>query len=728
MPVNVDPSSHGAAPAALSPQQPASPRGGSRAAAQVGAAAELRSRKAPGNEAVRPERVVSLPDLPSDLLRQIVVRLPAESSGRLTAVDRASNRTMRELGEPTAEPRAVVNKAVQMASESWRDLSLSDLSLSAAQNADITMERSAVVEQVWQRGLKSSKELPSVLKAAFAARAQLQLPHERAGLMKQFARMLDRAATPDERFDVASHLLRAAQQLDSPELTEMPLLIADRIDQMPPDLHARAFNMICRNALTRLGKADMLTTLQTMIGKLEFAGEQPLDVMKRLACHGQDDPSWDPPTQAQLLAMLADGIRSIKRGRERMEAFDWLWSMAEEVPAEHRLPTLEALSRQLHELPMEVRADTLQNLCSGIRDLTAATDPEFADRLAMQLYTWPLATGPHVKWPLYDGMAGPEDDRMPIDPAPRPMMGAIAAEPHAALDTVRQMNCESLMNSPDALRAAFAARDRLPPGERSGLTAHLAEMLERAPGTHAQAVAAGHLFVAAQRLDSPARAEVSALIAARIGQMHPDVQLEVFSIITQDVMNELGKADMLAPLQALAGQLEALPVERRFHLMAVLGYQNLNHPDAASQGLSLDPPAQAQLLVTLAKGIRSLGVEERLDAFHWMRIQVLQLPAEHRLSVQKALSRRIRLLPKSDRLPALWELRLEIRNVTATEDPLFADRLTLQIAGTLSLPLESENALLSEIIKDSIRLPPQLRHVLLAEIRRMYEDAHRPEV
>jgi len=311
-----------------------------------------------------------------------------------------------------------------------------------------------------------------------------------------------------------------------------------------------------------------------------------------------------------------------------------------------------------------------------------------------------------------------------VDPAWRRPMGAIAAEPHAALDTVRQMTCESLMNSPDALRAAFAARDRLPPSERIRLTAHLAEVLDRDPGTHAQAVAAGHLFVAAQGLDSSARAEVSALIAARIGQMHPDARLDAFSIITRDVLTQLRKADMLAPLQALAGQLDAFPVEQRFDLMAVLGYQNRNHPDAASQGLSLDPPAQAQLVVTLAEGIRSLGFEERLDAFRWMRVQALQLPAEHRLPVQEALSRQIHLLPESDRLPSLWDLRLEIQSA----DPLFVDRLTLRVAGTLPLHSEHRRELLNRIMDDSDDLPPESRLVLLAEIRRMHEDAPRPGV
>jgi hypothetical protein len=293
------------------------------------------------------------------------------------------------------------------------------------------------------------------------------------------------------------------------------------------------------------------------------------------------------------------------------------------------------------------------------------------------------------------------------------------------LDTVRQMTCESLMNSPGALRAAFAARDRLPPSERGGLTVHLAEMLDRDPGTQAQAVAACHLFMAAQELDSPARAEVSALIAARIGQMRPDEQFDAFSIITRDVLTQLRKADMLAPLQALAGQLDAFPVERRFDLMAVLGYQNRNHPDAALRGLSLDPPAQAELLVTLAEGIRSLGVEERQEAFRWMRVQALQLPAEHRLPVQEALSRHIHLLPESSQLPSLDHLRLEIQNVTAAADPLFADRLTLQVASTLPLSPEHRTELLNHIIHDS---PPEHRLLLLAEIRRMNEDARGPGV
>jgi hypothetical protein len=286
------------------------------------------------------------------------------------------------------------------------------------------------------------------------------------------------------------------------------------------------------------------------------------------------------------------------------------------------------------------------------------------------------------------------------------------------------------MNSPGALRAAFAARDRLPPSERSGLTAHLAEMLERDPGTQAQVVAAGHLFVAAQGLDSPARAEVSALIAARIGQLPPDARWDAFSIIFRDVLTQLRQADMLAPLQALAGQLEAHPAELRLDLMLALGHQNRTPTDAASRGVSLDPPAQAQLLVTLAEGIRSLWVGERLDAFHWMRVQVLQLPAEHRLPVQEALSRHIHLLPASGQVPFLRDLRLDIQNVTAAADPLFADRLTLQVASTLPLTPIQRAELLNHIIDDSHDLSPEVRLALLAlmvEMCRMTAaDTQRP--
>lgn len=740
MPVNVAARSHGAVPAAVPPPEPASPRGGAGAADQGGAAAELRSRKAPGDEAVRPVRVVNLPDLPRDVVREIVVRLPPVSSARLTAVDRALNRTMGELSEPAAEPRAIMNKAVQMASESWNGLS-------TGLSVEFAIDVRAVVDKVWRRGWESTPELPSALKAAFAARDRL-LPHEGDGLMRHFAAMLDGAATPEERFGIASHLFKAAQQLDSPARAEMLILIAARIDRMPPEMQPEVFGMICAEALDKLGTADLLATLQALVGKLEFADRPPFDVMQRLADHDWSE-SLDPPVQAQLLATLAEGIRSVERGHERMDAFSWLLDRALEVPAEHRLPTLEALSRQIDELPMEARAHGRQDLCNEIRSVTAATDPQFADRLALQLFNRHLATGPHARWPLDDGMAGDQDDRLPIPvsapshaevPATvRPQkpsssrgdadvaaQGAITTGQRAAWDTVRHMTCESLMNSPAALRAAFAAHGQLPPSERGRLAAHLAEMLDRDPGTQAQAVAAGHLFMAAQELDSPERAEVSALIAARIGQMHPDARLDAFSIITRDVLTQIRKADMRAPLQALAGQIEALPAERRFDLMAVLGYQNRTHPDAALRSLSLDPPAQTQLLVTLAEGIRSLGVEEREDAFRWMRAQALQLPAEHRLPVQQALSRHIHLLPESSQLPTLDHLRLEIQNVTAAADPLFADRLALQVASTLPLPPEDRAALLNHLIVESRDLPPEHRLTLLAEIRRMKEDAHGP--
>lgn len=88
MPINVSAPSHGVEPAAVPPQESSSPRGGSSAAAQGRSAAELRSRKVPGEEAVRPMGVMKLSDLPRDLLRQVADPLPPDGLVRLSAVNK----------------------------------------------------------------------------------------------------------------------------------------------------------------------------------------------------------------------------------------------------------------------------------------------------------------------------------------------------------------------------------------------------------------------------------------------------------------------------------------------------------------------------------------------------------------------------------------------------------------------------------------------------------------
>ena len=298
-------------------------------------------------------------------------------------------------------------------------------------------------------------------------------------------------------------------------------------------------------------------------------------------------------------------------------------------------------------------------------------------------------------------------------------VSAITNDPRIALGTVRQMPCESLKDSPDALNAAF----RLPPSERSELTTHLAGMLDVAATPEARLAVASHLFDAAQGLESRGRAEMLALIAARIDQMPAGVQADVFSQITQDVMTKLGKADMLAPLQALAGQLEAFPVERRFNVMAVLAFQNRNSPNAELRSLSLDPPAQAQLLAKLPEGIPSMGEGLRLKAFQLLVGDVLNaLPAnEIRLPALKALSRQVRELPPDEQAGSLWQLRCEIKQVST--DPLFADRLALEVSRDLPLPDHHRAALLSAIIDQSAALPEAHRSALHRDVHQMVLSA-----
>lgn len=43
------------------------------------------------------------------------------------------------------------------------------------------------------------------------------------------------------------------------------------------------------------------------------------------------------------------------------------------------------MSRQIHELPVARQAHSLWDICSEIRNVTAATDPLFADRLALKI-------------------------------------------------------------------------------------------------------------------------------------------------------------------------------------------------------------------------------------------------------------------------------------------------------------------------------------------------------
>ena len=295
-----------------------------------------------------------------------------------------------------------------------------------------------------------------------------------------------------------------------------------------------------------------------------------------------------------------------------------------------------------------------------------------------------------------------------VDKALSKTMGEITADQRAALDAVRQMPCESLKDSPGALNAAF----RLPSSERSALTTHFAGMLDGAATPEARLVVASHLFDAARGLDSPARAEMSALIATQIDKMPLGARAETFGLITQDVMTKLSKADMLAPLQALAGQLEAFPVEQRFNVMAVLAFQNRNSRNAELRALSLDTPAQAQLLAKLPEAIPSMGEGLRLQAFNFLLGDVLiALPADElRLPALEALSRQIHELPRDEQATSLWQLRCEIQKVST--DPLFADRLALKVSSDLPLSDDNRAALLFSIIDQSARLPQEHRSAL----------------
>jgi hypothetical protein len=384
MPINVSAPSHGVAPAAVPPQEPSSPRGGSSAAAQGGSAAELRYRKVPGEEAVRPLGVVKLPDLPKDLLRQVADPLPPNGLVRLSAVNKALNTTMGEvMGELLAERRAAVDKVRQMACESL-------------------------------------KEQPAALNAAFAARDKLP-PHERGGLMSHFAEMLDGAATPEARSGIADQLFTAAQGLHSPAWAEMDAMIAARIDRMPPAAREKFCARIVLDVTKplKIKKADMLAPLQALAGQLEaLPVERRFLLMTALAEQNRNrgsenaelrDLTLAPLAQAQLLATLSEGIRSMAEGEGRLQAFDWLRDRALRMPLEHRLPAQEALCRQIHELPVAQQAHSLWGICSDIRNVTAATAPLFADRLALKVSrTLPLSRD-DLAWLLASIIRGSAD-------------------------------------------------------------------------------------------------------------------------------------------------------------------------------------------------------------------------------------------------------------------------------------------------------------------------------
>ena len=157
--------------------------------------------------------------------------------------------------------------------------------------------------------------------------------------------------------------------------------------------------------------------------------------------------------------------------------------------------------------------------------------------------------------------------------------------------------------------------------------------------------------------------------------------------------------------------------------MAVLAFQNRNSPNAELRGLSLDTPAQAQLLAKLPEAIPSMGEGLRLQAFNFLVGDVLTaLPADElRLPALEALSRRIGELPGDQQVGSLWQLRCEIQKVST--DPLFADRLALKVSSDLPLSNHHRAALLSSIIDQSASLPQEHRSALHREVHQMVLNA-----
>jgi hypothetical protein len=202
------------------------------------------------------------------------------------------------------------------------------------------------------------------------------------------------------------------------------------------------------------------------------------------------------------------------------------------------------------------------------------------------------------------------------------------------------------------------------------------------------------------------------------------MQPAVFGLFFEQTMSKLDKADMLVPLQALAGQIKVFPTAQRLDVMAMLALQHRNSPDPQLQALTLDPPQQARLLATLSEGIRSMGDGGQMTAFNVLRGMTLGLPSEHRLPSLEALSRQVHELPANERAESLWTIRSEIQDVAA--DPLFAGRVALKVAGTLAMPDEDRAWLLGSIVHRSVDLPEGPRATLLGEVRQVVAGAQWP--
>jgi hypothetical protein len=95
------------------------------------------------------------------------------------------------------------------------------------------------------------------------------------------------------------------------------------------------------------------------------------------------DRAPTPDALVSVFGLLSEGIRSMGDGGQTM-AFNFLRGMTLGLPPEHRLPSLEALSRQVHELPLDERAESLWVIRSGIQEV-ATEDPLLAGRVALKM-------------------------------------------------------------------------------------------------------------------------------------------------------------------------------------------------------------------------------------------------------------------------------------------------------------------------------------------------------
>lgn len=332
-------------------------------------------------------------------------------------------------------------------------------------------------------------------------------------------------------------------------------------------------------------------------------------------------------------------------------------------------------------------------------------------------------------------MFGPQiADRLPLADVARlaavdktlhwALSGDAKHQARADVNKIRQMTSEALKDQPGALAAAFAARDLLPPQQRGELVEILAQNLDRTANAEELIQWLDPLHEVSQGLASPARADILALMSARIDRLPPPVQTAAFDMFAQQTNDTLDKADMLAPLQALAGQIHVFPANLRLTVMGVLAFQNRNSPDPLLSAKTLDPPELARLLPTLSEAIHSFEEGQRLEVINFLRGLAMPLPPELRVPVLQAFSRQIHLLPEEQRADCVWINRCEIQN--ASSDPLLAGRVALKVAGELTMPYEERAWLLGSLVHTSGQLPEGPRAILLGEVRQVVAGAQWP--